>query len=364
VLTVAGAPPARRLASRLVAAGGVVIGVALAFPVCAGATSGPAPRILSLDRSRATVPFTGGSVVVAASVSDANSCRLVEMAHSHSVSVRLSRAWKPCTSGLYRARLTFGPNKVPAVRQERFRLFARRGEHSTQRSFAVAVGGYPIGKSSNWAGYVLPSPAPVTEVAASWRIPTLSCSTDTTELAVWVGVDGAAKTTGSATVFQDGSRSRCVHGHQENYLWWEWYPSNAEQDVERVNAGDRIDAIVFYGTSGSSASVGWWWSLRDETSGKVSAASQPIPYRGPGATAEWIVEDPGSSFIAPGAFSDFPSRFSSVTFASMRLSPGSLNLDPDHLVEMIQRGVTLATPRTAGDSAGGNPALIVKPGSA
>lgn len=64
-------------------------------------------------------------------------------------------------------------------------------------------------QSYSWSGYmVAASPGSVTDVRGSWVVPLLSCTSSSSYVALWVGMDGFTST----TVEQTGILGECVGG--------------------------------------------------------------------------------------------------------------------------------------------------------
>ncbi|WP_291764993.1 G1 family glutamic endopeptidase [Caldivirga sp. UBA161] len=78
--------------------------------------------------------------------------------------------------------------------------------------------------SLNWAGYAVPAKeGTVTSVAGSFIVPSVTCTEQTTYVALWVGLDGY----NDSTVEQAGILGECEHGEAHYYVWYEFYPSAA-----------------------------------------------------------------------------------------------------------------------------------------
>lgn len=215
---------------------------------------------------------------------------------------------------------------------------------STAPGIGGVSNGTPRYESYNWAGYVLATQqGGVTEVGATWTVPSLDCSGSPTNAsdADWVGVDGA--TTNS--LFQTGVDSSCTNGQQTSTAWWEELPATA-QGVFTVSPGDSITASVSEVSSGV-----WQYSITDDSTNQTSSAS--MPYSGVMSSADWIEEDPtlvfgNSSQQAP--FADF----GNVTFSSLTMngSPPGLDLSMDGMELVSQQGDTpLAVPSQASGGA-------------
>ncbi len=221
----------------------------------------------------------------------------------------------------------------------------------------------------NWSGYVLPSDSAVfTDVSAQWTVPTLNCADTPNAVSfTWVGIGGYGWSTGgtSGTLLQTGTNDGCVNGVQQDYGWFEEYPSdpNYSQGFANfpVSPGDTMEAYVFQ-TSGGS-----WETLLNNLTTGLSAIMvtgegwgvSPTPASGPiaftyqgtttdlsysgGYTAEWVTEDPtGSS----GSYSPF-ANYGTVTFTNLETNlPSGWLLPNSDGVEMVQNGAVLSVPST------------------
>lgn len=225
----------------------------------------------------------------------------------------------------------------------------------------------PFAVSSNWSGYIVPSTTAVTSVSGQFTVPTLNCAkTKNAGETAWVGTGGAGGTSGD--LLQTGVVSECVKGTQvENPAWWEEfpeYPAVLFPDMT-VTPGDQIEASVSQGLDSS-----WTTRLDDLTtgvSGELHTGDQwgtvldsnptifatkdgdatTVSYTG-GHTAEWIVEDYGtSSGLVP--FADF----GTVTFTNLATSLPSWALTAKEQVGLgdTGSGLLLAAP-SAPDSTG------------
>jgi uncharacterized repeat protein (TIGR02543 family) len=212
----------------------------------------------------------------------------------------------------------------------------------------------------NWSGYVVPSSsALVTYAEGEWTVPTMNCAdTPNGDVSTWVGIGG----TSSTVLLQTGVTTNCVNGAQQNYGWWEEYPSipNTSRAFTSfpVAAGNQIEAIVAQNSNGSWETTvsdlttglsgymitgeAWGVSITGASSFTDQGSTTGLSYSG-GYTAEWIVEDPGVINEAPGNVQPFAS-FGAVTFSNMRASFSSWSLTPAEEWGIVQNGVTLAAP--------------------
>ena len=143
-------------------------------------------------------------------------------------------------------------------------------------------------ESLNWAGYVdvFNKAGIVRSVNASWIVPSVSCSKQTTDVAVWVGIDGY----NDNTVEQTGILVQCQAGKAYYYAWYEFYPASPvyapSSDV--VKPGDKMVGWVVYNPSTGEfrtvlVDVTEHWNYTSPWT-SVSGAEDD--------SAEWIVERP------------------------------------------------------------------------
>jgi len=111
---------------------------------------------------------------------------------------------------------------------------------------SLRIKGLSQAQSTNWSGYA-DTGSGFSTVTGSWTEPSVSCTSQTSLAAFWVGIDGYS----SSSVEQDGTLAECYGGTAYYYTWWEMYPANAIQVVgQTLRAGDSITAsVVRSGTS-------------------------------------------------------------------------------------------------------------------
>jgi uncharacterized repeat protein (TIGR02543 family) len=220
--------------------------------------------------------------------------------------------------------------------------------------------------SPNWSGYVLPASAIVTYASAQWTVPTLNCADTPNSISfTWVGIGGYGWPTGgnSGTLLQTGTNDKCVNGAQQDFGWFEKYPSvpNYSQGFANypVSPGNLMDAYVFQTSNGSWETLinnlttglsaimvtGEGWGVSPTpTSGPITFTYQGtttgLSYSG-GYTAEWIVEDPGN--VSSGGLSPF-ANYGSVTFSKLGTNLVSWSLAATDANEIVQNGATLSVP--------------------
>lgn len=224
--------------------------------------------------------------------------------------------------------------------------------------------------SSNWSGYVLPSTTLITEVSATWTVPTLKCpASGGTDASSWVGIGGVdANQISSGDLLQTGIDNRCESGSQQEYGWFELYPSHPNYaeafDNFPVNPGDVIHGEVVQDSTGQWSTiledlstnlegvftVGRGWQVESTTTqtpvGALQGDATGTSYAG-GYTAEWIVEDPTDANT--GQYSTF-ANYGTQTFSNLTTSLASWSLAPSDGNELVQNGVTLSVPSSVSNN--------------
>jgi len=224
----------------------------------------------------------------------------------------------------------------------------RVGEHGTDhavRGNHARVRGLTQVQSTNWSGYADDNTKGNTysTVTGSWTEPSVSCTSQTSLAAFWVGIDGFT----SGSVEQDGTLAECYLRTAYYFTWWEMYPTNSIQVVgESVRPGDSISASVV--RSGSSYTLKVTDSSRSGDSFTTTQSCSSCA----NSSAEWIAEAPsGSSGVYP--LSDFHSwTLSGATVKSG--SSGVISTFPDDELTMVDSsGLVKAQPGALNGSGNG-----------
>lgn len=314
------------------------------------------PPTATLSISENSLPPTGGAVTFAFSSQNASTCALSaaptipSSANPLSVSCNgSSQATMPSTSAGQSWTFTFtATNDL--------------GQSASASQILSETAPAPI-QSSNWSGFVVPSSVDiVTSVSGQWIVPVLNCqSTPNSGESTWVGIGGEIWPTGgtSGVLLQTGIADDCVNGAQQDYGWWEMYPSNPNHEITftgfPITPGDTIAASVFQVTNGS-----WETLVSDLTTGLsgimvtgegwgvMPIGAPTFTYQGStanysysgGYTAEWVVEDYKE---ADGSLAPF-ANYGNVTFTNLRASLATWSLTWDQAWAIVQSGVTLSTP--------------------
>ena len=145
-------------------------------------------------------------------------------------------------------------------------------------------------RSGNWSGYA-DTGATFSTATGHWTEPSVSCGSQTSLAAFWVGIDGYS----SSSVEQDGTLAECYQGSAYYYTWWEMYPSNAIQVVgSTLRPGDGVTASVV--RSGGSYTLKVTDSSRSGDSFSTTQSCSGCA----NSSAEWIAEAPsGSAGVEP-----------------------------------------------------------------
>ncbi len=151
--------------------------------------------------------------------------------------------------------------------------------------------------SSNWSGYA--ESGHFTSIYGSWTVPQVGPGMADRSSgwfsSAWVGIDGFADT----HLIQTGTEQDYYDGRAFYTAWWEILPKAETTIAEPVSPGDAMSAsiiqtaVTIAATKHKKAKVvtdGWIISLRDTTRGWSFTTEQV--YKGPGDSAEFIVEAP------------------------------------------------------------------------
>ncbi len=298
------------------------------------ATQPTAPPLQAfVEPTAATVPtifttFAGGTVTISeagvagASVQFQESTDLVTWVALATVAVDASG----------QATYTFQP-----VHTAYYRAYSyATGQLSNRaRGIVVAFG--------QWTGYTVGG-GPFGAVTGTFTVPNLVVPTATATVAMeWVGIDGILPNT---SLIQAGvSESTAPGSDQVTFQpWWEILPDDptiVPIDWRELSVlSGHVVRVTIWQLNGSS----WEISLTDDTTGQTYT-TPPQTYRGPGTSAEWIVEAPANtetgSVFTLGQFAP------DVTFSNARFfdepsvveRPVSEKLQP-----IVQAGVIVAAP--------------------
>ena len=198
--------------------------------------------------------------------------------------------------------------------------------------------------SVRWSGYVLTSGG-YTSVSATWTVPGVTSPGPAQSLAsTWVGLDGYLP--GSNIPGTDLIQAGTMEGWQPGYgyayyAFWQIGGSATKPEVVlSVSPGDSI-----YTSIRELSANKWSISIIDSNTGNSIAITEP--YRGPGASAEFIQEDPGWPSQLQFAHS------TGVTFRNARVNNADPDFNDSQYVVMNQDGAQLSTPSRPNEAANG-----------
>ena len=184
-------------------------------------------------------------------------------------------------SGLTPARADAGP-----VITNWYRLPVAHGAHRPTRS---------SWSSSNWSGYA--ESGHFTSISGSWTVPSAMAGAATSNpvwfSSAWLGIDGFNNT----HLIQTGTEQDFYGGSAHYSAWWEILPKAESAIPYAVSPGDSMSATI----TQTSIAVGkrkkprvitdrWTIGLKDVTRNWTFTTTQV--YKGPGSSAEFIVEAP------------------------------------------------------------------------
>jgi hypothetical protein len=326
----------------------------------AAAASKPSPTTTkptaSLSLSSSSVPWTGGSVVLSYSSSNATSCSLSSTPAFEASSNPLSVA---CNG-------TYSANVPPSTSQQSWTFTFTAENASGTASSSQTLTELGARTSPSWSGYVVPSSsALVTNVSGQWTVPTLNCAvTPNADGSIWVGIGGFGWPTGgsSGTLLQTGIGMHCANGSPQYDGWFEEFPSIPNHSEVftgfPVSAGDSIEASVYQGSNGNwvtrvddltTGLSGWMitgeaWGVGSDSGSTFSdqGSTAGLSYSG-GYTAEWIVEAP----TVQGSVASLVD-YGSVSFGNLRTSLPSWSLTADESEAIEQNGTVVSTPSPPG----------------
>lgn len=143
-------------------------------------------------------------------------------------------------------------------------------------------------QSSNWSGIAVTGQT-YTQVAGSWKVPTVIATTGSRYASDWVGIGGF----NSGDLIQAGTTEQDAGGHVSYNAWTEILPASETVIPNfKVHPGDAI-TVDITNTSG----IAWKIVVSDTTAGELFTRN--VNYTSMRNSAEWIHEAPqvGGSIV-------------------------------------------------------------------
>ncbi len=170
--------------------------------------------------------------------------------------------------------------------------------------------------SAYWSGWIddADSSVALRFVTATFKVPTVTCTSADSQVSFWVGLNGF----GSSTVEQTGVAAVCGPGPDgpipEYVSWYERYPDGVNVKAQ-VSPGDLIKVSVYFDSSTGNYDMALTDS--DDSSADISVAKPcPSGHSCTNNSAEVIVEDPGGS----PANGNILAKFSTVNFSNVAVT--------------------------------------------
>lgn len=199
-----------------------------------------------------------------------------------------------------------------------------------------------VRRVSNWAGYIvatatdLHSAEPnVTEVSASWTVPTVQPAPQDLYSAVWIGIGGEF----DSTLIQCGTRQDSVGGQTTYSAWYELLPGNSVRIRQiSISPGDQMQATIKLADVTSDS---WFLNITDVTTGR--SFQNTFTYASSQLSAEWILERPNVNNVL-SSLADFDKVTFTNCTATIGTQKGDINSFPALQIVMYRQ---IATPENA-----------------
>jgi hypothetical protein len=205
----------------------------------------------------------------------------------------------------------------------------------SRRAPAARLAQWPGLTSSNWSGYggTAAKGIKFTYATATWIVPSVKKITGYSS--AWVGVDGFANN----NLIQTGTESDFVNGKAVYRAWWEILPASETVIPSlKIKPGDTMSAAVD-NISGNK----WEIEIADETTNKLFTITKT--YKGPGTSAEFILEAPSNSkgtlLLAHYKETQFYNLALGVNFGN---PADAVLMFPNNAIAMVQNGKQVSTP--------------------
>ncbi len=167
-------------------------------------------------------------------------------------------------------------------------------------------------ESSNWSG-LIDFGSQYSGVVGQWTVPSIQPSASLAATSSWIGIDGAT----NYSLIQTGTAEQTINNVNTYFAWYEILPS-AAIPIGLVNPGDQMTASVHENSPGL-----WSISISDVTANE--SYSDQFAYSGPGASAEWIEEDPTINGSEPQLANFGTAHFSGMAISGTNLANNAVN---------------------------------------
>ena len=235
-------------------------------------------------------------------------------------------------------------------------------EAALKTSLTTMPPGSPMQQTtSNWAGYGV-SGGPYTSVEGTFTVPSLATGAPASGvMSEWVGIDGLSGTNGAQDLVQagvlesmlpcDGSSTYTKGAYSPDQFYicpWTFFIEDGHfhqgtvPDITLAE-GDSVTVEIW-----QQSGTNWAISLTDTTARQSWSIGDQF-YAGPGSSAEWIVEDPGTVGQGCGIPVDgqngqcpLPDFTTPVEFSNMLSAPSAPATW--YQIGLSQNSVQVATP--------------------
>ena len=197
----------------------------------------------------------------------------------------------------------------------------------TSATTATTVAGHApnirlrAGTSTNWSGYsTTGAPGTFQNVSATWVQPQVTCTSQNTYAAFWVGLDGD----GTSTVEQLGTEADCVGGQARYSSWYEMYPRRSYSTPLAVVPLHTYAASVVTLGSGN-----FRLSLQDVTTGAPAFTIVQKLNQAKLGSAEAIAEAPSGGGVLP------LTNFGTAQFSNVTVNGSTMTSPPAEIITMV-----------------------------
>ncbi|WP_274364743.1 G1 family glutamic endopeptidase [Paenibacillus thermotolerans] len=194
-------------------------------------------------------------------------------------------------------------------------------------------------QSGNWSGYAIKKTKRNSfhTISGYWIVPRVKAGRTVAYSSAWIGIDGFR----NRSLIQTGTEQDYERGKPVYYAWWEILP--APETIIRfpVSPGN-----LMYARISRLRKNKWMILLRNKTKGWTF--KRVTTYKGPAASAEWIVEAPSINGKTTRL-----ANYGKMRFSKCRLNRKNALLKTEHRGVMIQNNRVVSTPSLPNKSKNG-----------